>query len=542
MIHRGEPAGRHAPPDTTGPGHHGSADEPARSHAPRVTTGPDTTAPDVTGPGLDGGADALFAVIASLRPSAATIAARRVVLADLLTRRLGPTERRDIMVGCLLADLGRVVLRLPPGEASTEGARILDQVGGLGGSADAVRHRDERVDGSGLPAGLHGDDIPMGARLIALADLLVSQRRIAPLDWERRLEIMKDAAGAAVDADLAGQAYDLLRRRDVRTIVDSATPANALAVLEAGATPADTNRVPVGALVQHLESPEDMARVLIDLSFPTGIHRAIGVHRLDDGELLSPVAAAGPEADHWRPIAATAAMQSLDRPVTIGTGGRTVVLAPVRTGALWGLVWGVTDDTDDPIVPELGAALSAALDRHQERRRLDALAHGDQLTGLANRRRLENDLAVLFAGPPDRRADAALIMCDVDGLKRINDTRGHAAGDDVLRAVADVLRNLVIGLDGFAARLGGDEFCILLRSGALLRAEGLARRAVRDVRASAPGGAGLSCGIAYAAQARTMTELLSVADERQYLMKRRRAGTPSPTDRASNDRRRRGDR
>lgn len=492
--------------------------------------------------GGSAGAAALFTTIANLRPAAATTAARRVVLADLLTRRVDADTRHAALLSCLLADLGRVVLRLPPGEASTEASRILEQVHELRPSSPAVRHRYERVDGSGLPGGLKGDDIPYGAKLIALTDLLVSQRRIAPLDWERRLEVMKDAAGSAVDTDLADQAFELLRRHDVRTIVEAATPANALAVIGDGATGSDAPRIPVGTLVQHLESPEDMARVLIDVSFPTGIHRAIGVHRVDDGELLSPVAAAGPEADHWRPIAATSAMQSLERPITIGTGGRTVVLAPIRTDDLWGLVWGVTDDADDTIVPDLAAALSAALERHQERRRLDALAHGDQLTGLANRRRLENELGALFSGPPDRRADAALIMCDVDGLKRVNDTRGHAAGDDVLRAVANVLTDLVDGLDGFAARLGGDEFCILLRSGALLRAEGLARRATRAVRASAPSGAGLSCGIAYAAQSRTTTELLSRADERQYLVKRRRPGAGATPDRSQHDRRRRGDR
>ena len=500
---------------------------------------------DTTGESAQGGAAgaaALFATIASLRPAAATTAARRVVLADLLTRQLDPATRQSALVGCLLADLGRVVLRLPPGEAPTEASSVLEQVNELRPSAEAVRHRYERVDGSGLPLGLRDDDIPFGARLIALTDLLVSQRRIAPLDWERRLEIMKDAAGSAVDVDLAEQAFELLRRHDVRTIVEAATPAHALDVIGDGsADPGEAHRISVGTLVQHLESPEDMARVLIDVTWPTGVHRAIGVHRVDDGELLTPVAAGGPESEHWRPIAATAAMQSLERPTSIGTGGRTVVVAPVRADELWGLVWGVTDDPDDLVVPDIAAALSAALERHQERRRLDALAHGDQLTGLANRRRLENELTALFAGPPDRRADAALIMCDVDGLKRVNDTRGHAAGDDVLRAVAKVLTDLVDGLDGFAARLGGDEFCILLRSGALLRAEGLARRASRSVRASAPAGTGLSCGIAYAAQARTTTELLSRADERQYLVKRRLPGA-ARVDRTQHDRRRRGNR
>ncbi|MEM7288587.1 MAG: diguanylate cyclase, partial [Actinomycetota bacterium] len=484
-------------------------------------------------------AAALFATIASMQPAAATVAARRVVLADLMTQRLGAETRRAALVGCLLADFGRVVLRLPPGEAPAEAAQVLDQVGDLRAAAASLRHRHERIDGSGLPGGLVGGEIPFGARLVALTDLLVSQRRLAPLDWDRRLEVMKEAAGGAVDAELADQAFDLLRRHDVRSIVEHATPAGAMAVIGQVNGATDTPQVPVSALVQHLESPEDMARVLVDVSWPTGVHRSLGVHR-SDGELLSPVASAGPETEQWRPIAATAAMHGLDRPTTIGTGGRSVALAPVRTDHLWGIVWGVTDDPDDEVVPQIAAALSTALERHQERRRLDALAHGDQLTGLANRRRLENELAWLFSGPPERRADAALIMCDVDGLKRVNDTRGHAAGDDVLKAVARVLTDLVDGLDGLAARLGGDEFCILLRSGALLRAEGLARRATRAVRASAPSAAGLSCGIAYAAQARTPSELLSRADERQYLVKRRRPGAPA-RDRARHDRRRRGD-
>ena len=116
---------------------------------------------DTTGESAQGGAAgaaALFATIASLRPAAATTAARRVVLADLLTRQLDPATRQSALVGCLLADLGRVVLRLPPGEAPTEASSVLEQVNELRPSAEAVRHRYERVDGSGLPLGLRADD------------------------------------------------------------------------------------------------------------------------------------------------------------------------------------------------------------------------------------------------------------------------------------------------------------------------------------------------------------------------------------------------
>ncbi|MCB2508734.1 GGDEF domain-containing protein, partial [Listeria monocytogenes] len=58
--------------------------------------------------------------------------------------------------------------------------------------------------------------------------------------------------------------------------------------------------------------------------------------------------------------------------------------------------------------------------------------------------------------------ETCIVMCDVDGLKRVNDELGHDAGDDLLRAVADVLRRISEALPGAtAARLGGDEFCVI---------------------------------------------------------------------------------
>ncbi len=511
-------------------------------------SGEDTAGDDTAGDLGDASTDAataLYTTIQALRPAAAVNAARRVVLADLVTRDLDPDVRHHTLLACLLADFGRVVLRLPPGEAAGAAADVLGRVPSLRHAATMVRHRHERVDGSGLPAGLTGGEIPFGSQVIALTDLVVTQRRTAPIEWPRRVEVMKDNAGSALDVDLADQTFELLRRSDARAIVDAAGPDHALAVIAHSATAGDAaaTRIPLGAMIQRFDDPVDMAGALVEASWPTGAHRAIGVHRIDDGELLTPIAAAGPEVDHWRPIAATSAMHALHDPTVVGARGRFVTIVPIRDDRVWGLAWGVSDDEAGAETPltEVAEALSIALSRDRQRRRLDALAHGDELTGLANRRRLENELALLFSGPAERRADAALIMCDVDGLKRVNDTRGHAAGDDVLRAVASVLRQLASDVDGVAARLGGDEFCLLLRSGGLLRAEGVARQATRQVRASAPAGAGLSCGIAYAAQARTPAELLGRADERQYLVKRRRLGTAAPKP-PTHDRRRRGDR
>ena len=92
---------------------------------------------------------------------------------------------------------------------------------------------------------------------------------------------------------------------------------------------------------------------------------------------------------------------------------------------------------------------------------LCALSSRDVLTGLANRRHFESVLAreldrVARAGEP-----ALLLLLDIDHFKQVNDTRGHAAGDLVIKAVADALQQCVRPMDT-VARVGGEEFAIAL--------------------------------------------------------------------------------
>jgi diguanylate cyclase (GGDEF)-like protein len=85
-------------------------------------------------------------------------------------------------------------------------------------------------------------------------------------------------------------------------------------------------------------------------------------------------------------------------------------------------------------------------------------ARQDYLTGLPNR------LAFAEAFGPDRVGAAAVLLIDLDGFKTINDTQGHAVGDEVLKIVAARLRTLVSGRGaGLVARMGGDEFSCVLR-------------------------------------------------------------------------------
>jgi diguanylate cyclase len=89
------------------------------------------------------------------------------------------------------------------------------------------------------------------------------------------------------------------------------------------------------------------------------------------------------------------------------------------------------------------------------------LAHHDALTGLANRATFSHALEQAARRAREGRTPALLMCLDVDDFKQINDTRGHGAGDDALRTVANQLRELVREGD-MVARLGGDEFAVLL--------------------------------------------------------------------------------
>ena len=108
------------------------------------------------------------------------------------------------------------------------------------------------------------------------------------------------------------------------------------------------------------------------------------------------------------------------------------------------------------------AQIEDITDRKRIEEEFRYLADHDQLTGLLNRRRLNEELgrALLdITQDPDRRA--ALLLLDIDEFKLVNDTLGHAAGDDVLRAVAQAVRSSVRTSDT-VGRLGGDEFAVVL--------------------------------------------------------------------------------
>src|SRR5262249_15596035 len=95
-------------------------------------------------------------------------------------------------------------------------------------------------------------------------------------------------------------------------------------------------------------------------------------------------------------------------------------------------------------------------------KRARELAMQDALTGLANRRRFDQELEVAIGAPPRTNGSHAIFLLDLNSFKRINDLYGHGVGDEVLINIALRLRR-ACREDDLVARFGGDEFAILAR-------------------------------------------------------------------------------
>ena len=161
----------------------------------------------------------------------------------------------------------------------------------------------------------------------------------------------------------------------------------------------------------------------------------------------------------------------------------------------------------------------------ESRARIEHLAHHDALTGLPNRRLFEDRLVQSLAVAARARRRLALLYLDLDGFKDINDSLGHRAGDELLKALAERLSGTVRGGDTIA-RLGGDEFAVIqveLRSppDAAILAERLMAAAATPIRVGQHDMTiGVSVGVAlYPDDGSTADDLRANADIALYSAK-----------------------
>ena len=210
----------------------------------------------------------------------------------------------------------------------------------------------------------------------------------------------------------------------------------------------------------------------------------------------------------------------------------SALIAPIFfAGQVWGELYAARTadqppytDADLDFAATLAALVSAGLAQADRQEYLERLAYTDELTGLANRRAIEVGLDEAMELHRLTALPVGLIICDVNGLKQVNDTSGHDTGDAVLEQLACHLSAVAGQVSGaLAARIGGDEFCVLVVgqpwSTLTQLAEDLAARA-----AKLDGIAGASVGYAAtdgsAGPVADRDTLFRLADAAQYEAKR----------------------
>ncbi|MEZ0093418.1 diguanylate cyclase (GGDEF)-like protein [Streptacidiphilus sp. EB129] len=217
--------------------------------------------------------------------------------------------------------------------------------------------------------------------------------------------------------------------------------------------------------------------------------------------------------------------------------GCCLVAPIVLRGRAWGELYlartvgePVFSAGDAEFATVLAAQISAGLAASEELEEVRRLAFTDPLTGLANRRAVD---ARLEAGLEAHRQDGTvvtLVVCDVNGLKRVNDEKGHEVGDQLLERFANQLSVCGAMLPGsVAGRLGGDEFCLVAvgsPADEVVRvAEELCARAL-----TLDQGEGVACGVASTGDpigpVTTADRLFRLADAAQYRAKSGHAAHP----------------
>ncbi|MDO1584361.1 GGDEF domain-containing protein [Rhizobium oryzicola] len=160
----------------------------------------------------------------------------------------------------------------------------------------------------------------------------------------------------------------------------------------------------------------------------------------------------------------------------------------------------------------------------RENEELSAFSYTDPLTGIANRRRMEQALRTAWTGAEANGSPLALLLIDIDHFKRFNDTYGHPAGDACLQLVARTIAGQVRHMTDLTARMGGEEFAVLMPGADENVAELIASRihsALVNAQAGQTHSVTASIGIASCTpqEGSTIEELVSSADKALYMAK-----------------------
>ena len=446
-----------------------------------------------------------------------------------------------LRLGAYLHDIGKIAvpdaILLKPGLLTHEerlemqqhvvsGERFASSLGFLGEDVlEVIRGHHERWDGSGYPAGLGSSDIPLLARIFALADVydaLVSKRpyKSAWTDEQARTEIAAQA-GHQFDPQLTtlflGAVESLNSSVDSqgRTTASQGGAVNSQAGITVPARVSHENLTPFAVLSEQVRSLA-LNEAAISVLITDADQRLLYVNTAfsvmtgyEPAEVLgrNPRFLQGKNTDPED-------RRALREALAAGQQIHQRILNYSRSGEeLW------FDMHVAPIFVEGKLSYFVAVQNDSsvqvsDHRKLHWSANHDALTGLLNRSSLNQALSGLVV-------TSALIFIDLDNLKGINDQHGHLTGDRALQGVAKILKaHTPVG--GRAFRLGGDEFLVLLpiqHEVQAARCVRRLRRALADIQAGEDSLVG-SFGISFfPREGRDLWLLMGLADERMYLEK-----------------------
>ena len=206
----------------------------------------------------------------------------------------------------------------------------------------------------------------------------------------------------------------------------------------------------------------------------------------------------------------------------VENGVRSIVLFPLKSGhEKHGYIWAT--DFDPENAPRIKEALElvtfilgAEIGNHLLLKRLQVLSARDMLTGCLNRNEMNNYVDALSNGRISPGKSVGALFADLNGLKRVNDSQGHAAGDALIRAGYRVLREVFNDDEIF--RAGGDEFTVIVLGATPGDMEEKAR--LIGQYAAREGAVSLAVGHHVEADCRNVRTALREADESMYENKR----------------------
>ncbi len=501
---------------------------------------------------------------------------------------LGESEISALRTGALLHDIGKLavpdhILNKPEKLTSAElektkihslvGASILEKIGFDYPVVPTVKYNHEFWDGSGYPEGLKGDEIPLTARILAVADAYDTLRGARPY----RPAIPRDLARQIIQ-DEAGTHFD---PAIVRCFIKN------LAGLEAEV---DANGLGYTAENEHgghnyveqikLANREvfELYELAREFSSSLNFEETLGLFSSKIGEFVPFTTCAVFLLDEAKKYASAVWVDgenSVDLRglrIKIGDGATGTALKTkdiVRKGdtqfdpslfdselsegystmasvpliandELIGAVSIYSNEMTDygeehlRLLETIARIAAEAIDKSQEHDEAKTNALTDPMTGLPNARSLQMQFEKEVGRASRGGTSFQLLMLDLDGFKAVNDSFGHKVGDDLLREVGNVIREQLRDYD-FLARYGGDEFVALVPDTSLEDVSDLCSRietGVSEFKLEVEGlryaTVGVSIGSAsYPASGETFDQVIVSADKAMYRRKTRRRLDPN---------------